>query len=339
MSRRRASLVAAMAAALCLALAPSLLGQRAGAVDVEFIDFTAATSNAHPHDPAFSGDGALWYTGQARQQPRARRSGIRSGPRVQASRLPRAARPGRGSRRQHLVHGQRRRPDRQARSEDRPGDGIQDAGSGGARSAHADLRSQRHAVVYRAGRQLRRQARAEDRSSHAEAGASSALGSVRHRGDVERHTRVRSVRDEQDRHDQSADDGDHRVHVAGRERGRVASPSIATTSCGTRTIGAGISAASIVKTKATKEYPSPGGRDAQPYGITTTADGAVWYSESGVEPNTLVRFDPATEQFQKWNIPNGGGVVRHMVTAPNGDLLLAYSGVNKVGRVRVKKTT
>jgi virginiamycin B lyase len=94
-----------------------------------------------------------------------------------------------------------------------------------------------------------------------------------------------------------------------------------------------------LKTKQVQEFVSPGGPSSQPYGITTTADGAVWYSESGVEPNTLVRFDPATRTFQKWNIPNGGGVVRHMVTAPNGDLLLAYSGVNKVGRVRIRKTT
>lgn len=94
-----------------------------------------------------------------------------------------------------------------------------------------------------------------------------------------------------------------------------------------------------LKSRQVQEFASPGGPPSQPYGISTTADGAVWYSESGVEPNTLVRFDPATRTFQKWNIPNGGGVVRHMVTAPNGDLLLAYSGVNKVGRVRIRKTT
>jgi len=90
------------------------------------------------------------------------------------------------------------------------------------------------------------------------------------------------------------------------------------------------------QTKQVKEYASPSGTDSQPYGITTTPDGAVWYSESGVEPNTLVRFDPHTETFQKWDIPSGGGVVRHMVTAPNGELLLAYSGLNKVGRVRIR---
>ena len=61
----------------------------------------------------------------------------------------------------------------------------------------------------------------------------------------------------------------------------------------------------------------------------------IWYSESGVRPNTLVRFDPATAKFQTWDIPSGGGVVRHMVTTPEGNLLLACSGVDKLARVRI----
>jgi virginiamycin B lyase len=94
-----------------------------------------------------------------------------------------------------------------------------------------------------------------------------------------------------------------------------------------------------LKTKQVTEFASPGGARSQPYAISVTADGAIWYSESGVQPNTLVRFDPATRAMQKWDIPSGGGVVRHMVTAPNGDLLLACSGVDKVARVRIRKTT
>jgi virginiamycin B lyase len=92
-----------------------------------------------------------------------------------------------------------------------------------------------------------------------------------------------------------------------------------------------------VKTRAVKEFQSPGGAGSQPYGIAVGNDGAIWYSESGARPETLVRFDPATSTFHKWTIPSGGGVVRHMVTAPNGDLLMAYSGVNKVGRVRISR--
>ena len=47
-------------------------------------------------------------------------------------------------------------------------------------------------------------------------------------------------------------------------------------------------------------------------------------------PNTLVRFDPRTEQFSSAPIPSGGGVVRNMVATPDGELYLACSGVNKV---------
>src|SRR5207253_3051928 len=62
-----------------------------------------------------------------------------------------------------------------------------------------------------------------------------------------------------------------------------------------------------------EEWPSPGGAGSHPYGIAVTPDGKVWYSESGVSPNTLVRFDPATKKFAARAIPSGGGVVRNMV--------------------------
>lgn len=90
-------------------------------------------------------------------------------------------------------------------------------------------------------------------------------------------------------------------------------------------------------TGAVQEWMSPGGARSAPYGITATADGVVWYSESGVQPNTLVRFDPATEAMQKWTIPSGGGVVRHMVAAPDGRLYLACSGVNRVAVVTISE--
>ena len=85
--------------------------------------------------------------------------------------------------------------------------------------------------------------------------------------------------------------------------------------------------------KLLKEWPSPGGPDSEPYGIAVTNDGVVWYSESGVKPNTLVRFDPKSESFSTKQIPSGGGVVRNMVATPDGRLYLACSGVNKVAVV------
>jgi virginiamycin B lyase len=82
-----------------------------------------------------------------------------------------------------------------------------------------------------------------------------------------------------------------------------------------------------------KMWDSPGGAKSNPYGIVVTPDGMVWYSESGVQPNTLVRFDPKTEAFAKTNIPSGGGTVRNMAATADGRIYLACSGVNKVGVV------
>ena len=83
-----------------------------------------------------------------------------------------------------------------------------------------------------------------------------------------------------------------------------------------------------------QEWPSPGGRHSEPYGIAY-ADGALWYSESAVRPNTLVRFDPQTAQFQAWIIPAGGGVVRNMMRTADGNLMLAESGLNRVALLHI----
>jgi virginiamycin B lyase len=92
-------------------------------------------------------------------------------------------------------------------------------------------------------------------------------------------------------------------------------------------------------TGAVKMYESPGGPESNPYGIAITPDGMVWYSESGVKPNTIVRFDPKTETFARANIPSGGGVVRNMAATPDGRVYIACSGVDKVGVVEPAKQT
>jgi len=65
-------------------------------------------------------------------------------------------------------------------------------------------------------------------------------------------------------------------------------------------------------------------------------DGIVWYSESGVSPNTLVRFDPSSSAFQSWPIPSGGGVVRNMMATRDHGLVLAESGAGKVALVAIR---
>jgi len=83
-----------------------------------------------------------------------------------------------------------------------------------------------------------------------------------------------------------------------------------------------------------KEWPSPGGAESRPYGIASLGN-TLWYGESYSWPNTLVRFDADSEGFQSWAIPSGGGVIRHMMATPDGNLVLACSGVNRVALVEV----
>jgi virginiamycin B lyase len=90
------------------------------------------------------------------------------------------------------------------------------------------------------------------------------------------------------------------------------------------------------KTGKVDEFQSPGGAESRPYAIDVTADGAVWYVETGDETkNMLVRFNPETKKFLTWPIPSGGGTVRNMEIDKNGNLWLACSGVGKIARVTI----
>ena len=85
---------------------------------------------------------------------------------------------------------------------------------------------------------------------------------------------------------------------------------------------------------ATREWPSPSGPDSHPYALAVIDD-IVWYNESGMRPDALVRFDPRDESFQSWAIPSGVGIVRHVWVTRAGDLLIHQSSSNRVGRVRI----
>ncbi|WP_209347128.1 hypothetical protein [Pontixanthobacter sp. CEM42] len=90
-----------------------------------------------------------------------------------------------------------------------------------------------------------------------------------------------------------------------------------------------------------KEWASPSGPKSHPYAIAIFDD-AVWYNESGVRPDMLVRFEPETETFQSWPIPSGpvyGGILRHMRTTLDGKALLIHqSGTNHIARVTVDRS-
>jgi len=84
------------------------------------------------------------------------------------------------------------------------------------------------------------------------------------------------------------------------------------------------------------EWQSPSGPKSEPYGISAIDD-IIWYSEAGTTPNTVVRFDPRSKQFQSWQIPGGGNIVRNTSVTPQGDFVLANSLTNEVTLVRIAR--
>src|SRR5258706_2192396 len=85
-----------------------------------------------------------------------------------------------------------------------------------------------------------------------------------------------------------------------------------------------------------KEWPSPSGPKSAPYGISAIK-GVLWYSESEASPNTVVRFDPNSQNFQSWAIPGGGNIVRNTDVTPDNNWVLANSLANEVTLVTIPK--
>ena len=88
------------------------------------------------------------------------------------------------------------------------------------------------------------------------------------------------------------------------------------------------------KTGQVDEVASPSGPKSQPYGMSVIK-GVIWYSESGTQPGTVVRFDPKTKAMQSWPIPGGGDIVRNTSTTPDGNFVLANSLTNEVTLVKI----
>lgn len=87
-------------------------------------------------------------------------------------------------------------------------------------------------------------------------------------------------------------------------------------------------------TGAIKQWDSPSGERSHPYALAVIDD-VVWYNESGMRPDALVRFDPASERFQSWAIPSGVGIVRNVWVTEEGDLLIHQTSSNRIGLVKI----
>jgi virginiamycin B lyase len=78
------------------------------------------------------------------------------------------------------------------------------------------------------------------------------------------------------------------------------------------------------------DWASPGGAKSEPFALTTTPDGDVWYSETSAPTNTLVRFDPHASRFAEMPLPTPNCVARNMAATKDGKLYIACSGANLV---------
>ncbi len=82
------------------------------------------------------------------------------------------------------------------------------------------------------------------------------------------------------------------------------------------------------------QWDSPSGPTSHPYAIAVIDD-VVWYNESGMRPDALVRFDPASEKFQSWAVPSGVGIIRNVWVTEDKNLLIHQSSSNHIGLVKI----
>jgi virginiamycin B lyase len=82
--------------------------------------------------------------------------------------------------------------------------------------------------------------------------------------------------------------------------------------------------------KVVKEYRLPGG-DAGPYAVTVDGGGMVWVNE--INTDTVVRFDPGTEQMRVVQLPSRNTGIRKMVVDARGRLWYMGSHSGRLGVV------
>ena len=82
--------------------------------------------------------------------------------------------------------------------------------------------------------------------------------------------------------------------------------------------------------KVVKTYPLPGG-DSGPYAVTVDGGGVVWANE--ISTDTVVRFDPKTEQMRVVQLPSKNVGIRKMVTDTSGRLWYMGSHNGRLGVV------
>ena len=78
-----------------------------------------------------------------------------------------------------------------------------------------------------------------------------------------------------------------------------------------------------------KEYPMPAGAGGGPYAVNVDGAGMVWANE--IQTDTVVRFDPKTEQFRVFQLPSKGVGIRKMAVDAQGRLWYMGSHNGRLG--------
>ena len=88
---------------------------------------------------------------------------------------------------------------------------------------------------------------------------------------------------------------------------------------------------------ALSEYPLPGGRASLPYAMTADDRGRVWVAETGLRPNQLTAFDPATRAVTSVTpvTESGGITIRHMTFDARTRTIWFATDAGTVGKVDV----
>jgi len=85
-----------------------------------------------------------------------------------------------------------------------------------------------------------------------------------------------------------------------------------------------------------REWATPGGDRARPYGMAMDHLGRIWFVETGIQPNRFVGFDPDMESFfSVQELESGGGTVRHMHFHEPTRSIWFGTDRNTLGRARV----
>ena len=93
----------------------------------------------------------------------------------------------------------------------------------------------------------------------------------------------------------------------------------------------------IPKTQQFNEWELPGGESSRPYGTAMDAADRIWITETGIQPNRMVLFDPNTAKFTNLtDVPSGGITIRHMYYHPSSKAVWFGTDTNNIGRALLR---